>query len=72
MTAVFTAATLLLAGGAGLLTSLLVTPMRGARRLATLLVASVAAVGLGLLLIVGAPGGHFFEIGGLQAPYPVV
>ncbi|MGX9966558.1 hypothetical protein ACVFYP_24755 [Roseomonas sp. F4] len=55
MTAVFTAASLLLAGGAGLLSSLLVAPVRGVLRMAALLVASAAAVGLGLLLLAGPP-----------------
>lgn len=53
MTAVFAAASLLLAGGAGVLSSLLVAPVRGAGRMVALLLASVAAVGLGLLLLVG-------------------
>jgi hypothetical protein len=51
MTAIFTAATLMLAGGAGLLASLLVAPLRSAGRMVALVVASAAAVGLGLLLI---------------------
>ncbi|MGG5886913.1 hypothetical protein ACLF3G_07200 [Falsiroseomonas sp. HC035] len=55
MTAIFAAATLMLAGGAGLLASLLVAPLRSAARMATLVVASAAAVGLGLLLLVGLP-----------------
>ena len=42
--------------------------MRGARRMGALLLASAAAVGLGLLLIIGAPEGHFFQIGALAAP----
>jgi len=65
MTAAFTAATLLLAGGAGLMTSLLVAPMRGARRMVALLLASAAAVGLGLLLIIGPPDGSVSGIGAL-------
>ncbi|MBU8536842.1 hypothetical protein [Falsiroseomonas tokyonensis] len=60
MTAMFTAASLLLAGGAGLLSSLLVAPVRGAARLVALLLASTAAVGLGLLLLVGPPEPEFF------------
>ncbi|MBU8544397.1 MULTISPECIES: hypothetical protein [Roseomonadaceae] len=55
MTALFTAASLLLAGGAGLLSSLLVAPVRGVRRMVALVFASAAAVGLGLLLLVGPP-----------------
>ena len=55
MTAIFTAATLMLAGGAGLLASLLVAPLRSAGRMVALVVASAAAVGLGLLLLVGLP-----------------
>jgi hypothetical protein len=55
MTAIFTAATLMLAGGAGLLASLLVAPLRSAGRMVALVVASAAAVGLGLLLLVGPP-----------------
>jgi hypothetical protein len=50
---VLTAASLLLAGGAGMLAALLVAPVRGAARLGALALASCAAVGLGLLLLAG-------------------
>ncbi|MGK7861065.1 hypothetical protein [Falsiroseomonas sp. E2-1-a4] len=63
MTAVFAAASLLLAGGAGVLSSLLVAPVRGAGRMVALLLASVAAVGLGLLLLVGPVEPAFFLTG---------
>ena len=53
MMVVFTAATPMLAGAAGLPASLLVAPLRSARRMVALVVASAAAVGLGLLLLVG-------------------
>jgi hypothetical protein len=70
MTAIFTAATLMLAGGAGLLAALLVAPLRGAGRMAALVVASATAVGLGLLLLVGLPEApHFFLT---QAPGALV
>jgi hypothetical protein len=55
MTAIFTAATLMLAGGAGLLASLLVAPLRSAGRMLALVLASAAAVGLGFLLLIGPP-----------------
>ncbi len=55
MTAAVAAASLLLAGGAGMLASLLVAPVRGRWRMAALTLGSVMAVGLGLLLIAGAP-----------------
>ena len=55
VTAMLTAASLLLAGGAGVLASLLVTPVQSLARIAGLLLASAAAVGLGLLLLVGGP-----------------
>ena len=51
MTAAFTAATLLLAGGAGMLASLLVAPVRGVLRVAALVALSLTAVGVGLLLM---------------------
>ncbi|NKE45532.1 hypothetical protein HB662_12155 [Roseomonas frigidaquae] len=63
MTALFTAASLLLAGGAGVLSSLLVAPVRGAGRMVALLLASTAAVGLGLLLLVGPPEAGVFLTG---------
>ncbi len=66
MTAVFAAASLLLVGGAGVLTSLLVAPIRGAGRMAGLLLASVAAVGLGLLLLVGPAQPYFMTALGQQ------
>lgn len=50
-----TAASLLLAGGAGLLASLLVAPIRAPKRLAMLLLLSAVALGLGLLLLHGLP-----------------
>lgn len=60
MTAVFAAASLMLAGGAGMMTSLLVSPVRGAFRRVALLMVSALAVGVGLLLIAGPPeGGEF-------------
>jgi hypothetical protein len=65
MTAVFAAASLLLAGGAGVLSSLLVAPVRGAGRMVALLLASVAALGLGLLLLVGPAEPAFFLTGTL-------
>jgi hypothetical protein len=68
VTALFTAASLLLAGGAGLLSSLLVAPVRGVRRMVALVFASAAAVGLGLLLLVGPPEEDFF----LTAPRPAL
>jgi hypothetical protein len=57
MTAILTAASLLLAGGAGVLATLLVAPTRGRRRTVTLAMLSEAAVGagLGLLLLDGVP-----------------
>ncbi|NKC30452.1 hypothetical protein HEQ75_06230 [Roseomonas sp. BU-1] len=63
MTAVLTAASLLLAGGAGLLASLLVAPLRNAGRMLALVAASAAAVGLGLLLLIGPPEPGFFLTG---------
>ncbi len=55
MTAVFAAASLMLAGGAGLMTSLFVSPVQGSGRLLALLMVSAIAVGVGLLLIAGPP-----------------
>ncbi len=57
MTAILTAASLLLAGGAGVLATLLVAPAPGRRRAVTLAVLSIGAVGagLGLLLLDGVP-----------------
>ena len=54
MTARIAAASLLLSGGAGILASLLVAPVRGRGRMALLTLASAAALGLGLLLMGGA------------------
>jgi hypothetical protein len=48
------------AGGAGLLASLLVAPLRNAGRMVALVVASAAAMGPGLLLLVG-PAAHVAE-----------
>jgi hypothetical protein len=70
MTAIFTAATLMLAGGAGLLASLLVAPLRSVGRMVALVVASAAAVGLGLLLLVGPPEPpRFFVTQALATPF---
>ncbi|WP_203070893.1 hypothetical protein [Falsiroseomonas ponticola] len=67
MTAVFAAASLMLAGGAGMMTSLMLSPVRGAFRLAALLMVSALAVGVGLLLIAGPPEGDEFLLTGLVA-----
>jgi hypothetical protein len=57
MTAILAAASLLLAGGAGMLATLLVAPAPGRGRTLLLAAASVGAVGvgLGLLLLDGVP-----------------
>ena len=55
MTATLAAASLLLAGGAGMLAALLVAPMRGRRRVLGLVMASVAALALGLVLLGAVP-----------------
>jgi hypothetical protein len=55
MTATFAAASLLLAGGAGLLATLLVAPVRGARRALALVALSLGALTLGLGLLGGLP-----------------
>lgn len=47
------AASLLLAGGAGLLAALLVRPVRGARRLAALVALSGVALAIGFALLDG-------------------
>ncbi|SFK50897.1 hypothetical protein [Falsiroseomonas stagni] len=60
MTAVFAAASLMLAGGAGMMTSLMLSPVGGAFRLAALVMVSALAVGVGLLLIAGPPEGDEF------------
>jgi hypothetical protein len=57
VTAILAAASLLLAGGAGMLATLLVAPAPGRRRTVALAAVSAVAVavGLGLLLLDGAP-----------------
>ncbi|NGM24285.1 hypothetical protein G3576_30120 [Roseomonas stagni] len=69
VTAVFAAASLLLAGGAGLMTSMLVSPVHRGFRLAALLMVSALAVGVGLLLIAGPPDeeGFLLTMAGVRA-----
>ncbi len=52
MPPLLTAATLLLAGGAGLVTTLLVAPVRSRGRMAALLLLSVVALGVGTALLI--------------------
>ena len=55
MTATLAAASLLLAGGAGLLATLLVTPVRGIRHALALVALSLLALTLGMGLLGGLP-----------------
>lgn len=55
VSATLAAASLLLAGGAGVMASLLVTPVRGARRKLALLALSGASLAVGLALLDGLP-----------------
>lgn len=56
MTAAFAAASLLLAGGAGMMASLLVAPVRGLAQGVGLLLLSALSLGIGFLLLAGPRG----------------
>jgi uncharacterized membrane protein len=55
VSATLAAASLLLAGGAGVMASLLVAPVRGARRVLALLALSGVSLAVGLALLDGLP-----------------